>query len=466
MVGISEIQKKWGVSTLILGLVLLSTNSWAATHTAASCSFTNVTSAISSSSNGDTVVVPAGSCSWSAEVSIDKSITLQGSGSDLTIISNASLGIHAPYVKITGFTFSGGNIAPNAENFRIYRNKFVTSGESITIGGVYGLIDSNTFSFSGTNAEMVKIYGPDNSWTTASSYGTASAVYVEENTFSTTQGLGSSQVVQTNYNGRAVVRYNTITNAKIDAHGIWSNGDPNHYGDWTNPTENSARSIEIYGNHFRPSSGSPTWWFSIELRGGTGIVFNNDFVGTSQYNNEGRPNVYLHDYCNVASDGNCLGYYLTPDRYPGRGQLGRGVNQTLEPIYLWGNTINGTWFNTSREDWPVAAAITQYGRSYTADEIVKKNRDYYEYNSSFSGTTGVGIGTMATRPATCTTGVGYWATDQGSWNTTGADGVLFKCTSTNTWTQYYTPYIFPHPLRNGELPSPTLTIPQGLKVVP
>ena len=53
----------------------------------------------------------------------------------------------------------------------------------------------------------------------------------------------------------------------------------------------------------------------------------------------------------------------------------------------------------------------------------------------------------------------YWATDQGSWNTStsnpegvqlnGADGVLYRCTSTNTWTLYYTPYTYPHPLQNG-----------------
>jgi hypothetical protein len=63
---------------------------------------------------------------------------------------------------------------------------------------------------------------------------------------------------------------------------------------------------------------------------------------------------------------------------------------------------------------------------------------------------------LANRPTTCTAGVGYFATDQGSWNTSssnpegvqqsGADGVLYKCTATNTWTLYYTPAIYPHPL--------------------
>jgi hypothetical protein len=76
--------------------------------------------------------------------------------------------------------------------------------------------------------------------------------------------------------------------------------------------------------------------------------------------------------------------------------------------------------------------------------------------SPFNGTSGAGWGTLANRPTTCTTGVGYFATDRGSWNTgtsnpygvqqNGANGVLYRCTSSNTWTLYYTPYIYPHPL--------------------
>jgi hypothetical protein len=81
---------------------------------------------------------------------------------------------------------------------------------------------------------------------------------------------------------------------------------------------------------------------------------------------------------------------------------------------------------------------------------------------------GVGFGTLANRPATCTAGVGYFATDQGSWNTStsnpqgvqqnGADGLLYTCTSTDTWTLYYTPYTYPHPLNTDEGdPEPAVT---------
>ena len=87
--------------------------------------------------------------------------------------------------------------------------------------------------------------------------------------------------------------------------------------------------------------------------------------------------------------------------------------------------------------------------------VIQQNRDFFDYTTSFTGATGTGAGTLASRPATCTTGVGYFATDQGNWNTSGngfGSGVLYKCTATNTWTAYYTPYTYPDPLE-GTVPA-------------
>jgi len=88
------------------------------------------------------------------------------------------------------------------------------------------------------------------------------------------------------------------------------------------------------------------------------------------------------------------------------------------------------------------------------------NRDFYAEisgaaqtspTSPFNGAAGTGFGTLANRPTTCTNGVAYWATDQGSWNTSGSggQGQLFVCSAPNTWSLHYTPYTYPHPLVAG-----------------
>lgn len=116
------------------------------------------------------------------------------------------------------------------------------------------------------------------------------------------------------------------------------------------------------------------------------------------------------------------------------------ASQTLDPVYEWNNTVSGG-----------AAPVTSASVRLVAD------RDYYfeshnqaaqtSSTSPFNGSTGTGHGTLANRPTACTTGVAYWATDQGSWNSgSGGQGQLYRCTSTNTWTLFYTPYAYPHPL--------------------
>ncbi len=102
-------------------------------------------------------------------------------------------------------------------------------------------------------------------------------------------------------------------------------------------------------------------------------------------------------------------------------------HETLEPVYCWNNKLNGTMND------PAATVHSAY-------PSVQENRDYYNYNSTFDGTSGIGSGPVSNRPASCTTGVAYWATDKNT---------LYQCSATNTWTPYYTPYIYPHPLVTG-----------------
>jgi len=123
--------------------------------------------------------------------------------------------------------------------------------------------------------------------------------------------------------------------------------------------------------------------------------------------------------------------------------------QVSSPSYVWSNTING------------GNPVFAYAAASTLRVIA--SRDYYvesinqaaqtSSTSPFNGTTkpGIGHGTIANRPTTCMPHVAYWATDQGSWNQSGSggQGQLYVCTASNTWTLYYAPYTYPHPLTAG-----------------
>jgi hypothetical protein len=138
--------------------------------------------------------------------------------------------------------------------------------------------------------------------------------------------------------------------------------------------------------------------------------------------------------------------------------------QVLSPTYGWLNTF------TPSISWPftgqaaIWASSNGYNRIIRNREIYTEEPDQAVQSSTtvpFNGTTtvGMGHGTHANRPSTCTPnsvgsalgGVGYWETDTGAaWENGAIGGQLFVCTATDTWTAYYTPYTYPHPLIAAE----------------
>jgi hypothetical protein len=453
----------------LLAILGASTPSGAAIRNATSCSRAAVQAAVDSAVSGDIVVVPAGSCTYTAAVSIPngKNITIQGAGINITTISSAGMTqvfhLNNTASRITEFTFNGGQIATGEDegtgsvannDWRIDHNRFIGFGgfhesilvqcsQSFVAAGLHcrGLIDNNVFE----NGAFAKPLGfkatvdLHATWNRATDLGSQNTVFIENNTFSfPTDQL--PHMVDTNYGGRFVVRFNTITGMAVEIHSLQQ---------WR-----ATRAWEVYKNTFNFPGGG--WTIGL-IRGGTGVVWGNTETGSSPEwvldNVRSFNSGYDYGNCNGGStaDGNTAGQ----QGWPCRDQIGRGRDSCLsnpsnlgasatgwcaqasEPAYFW---LNRTAIKT-------IVGIDTAGRGLSTTHHVLANRDFFNELTSFTGASGVGSGTLANRPATCTIGVAYWATDQGEWNSlqSGPDGQLYKCTSTNTWTLYYKPYTYPHP---------------------
>ena len=271
-----------------------------ATISASSCSDQSVQTAINSASKGDTVLVPAGNCTWASTVSIGgKSLALQGGGIGQTNITDngsggAALTVSASaanFVRLTGFTFiksaahSSGIIqiygveADVAFRFDHIRILQASSGSrGIVITGVYGLIDHCAFDVTATSGSIqsISIWGASDggdggftAWTRPLTLGTEKAVYVEDSTI--TYSSHDESCSDTYGGARWVFRHNTITGCEFGGGHGFDSGN-----------RRSLFSGEIYENQYindYPPGGSSTLRAGT-FRGGTGVVFNNTYGGT------------------------------------------------------------------------------------------------------------------------------------------------------------------------------------------
>jgi hypothetical protein len=481
----------------------------------------------SQAQDGDTITLPSGTFSWAAGVTITKIITLQGQGTgtgggdQTVVIDNYASG--QPLLtftagpssasRMTGITFQsgsgsikdGGTIKMNGPgNVRIDHCHFVaTSANNYKIvafyAGVFGVMDHCILDLTGTNAlyffngrcdpstnDIVGNY----EWSLPTNFGDANYFFIEDNIINGDVPSGQPYATRIYDDGSAakvVARFNTLVQSCIgETHATGHSSD-----------DRGLRSQEAYGNLVTSdlNRGRDPNYCALDMGNGTTLIWGNSWdqvykniyllkqtrKNNATYTQIPTPNGWGYAGTEFNGTGSMWdgGTALGTDTlkgYPCLDQPGRGkgdlitglfpnkVNSTtgtifwphqaLEPVYIWNNT---------------GAIVPGWGGSTYSDDSggrIVSDRDYYKPTSPFNGTTGTGWGTLANRPTTCTPGVAYFATDQGSWNTStsnpygvqqnGADGVLYKCTAPNTWTLYYTPYVYPHPLRNGG-PTPTPT---------
>ena len=476
--------------SLLLGLciaVLLTVNSSAEAacsgsgttwNCTAGTTATDVSSTLSSASDGATLTFAAGSYSWTSGInfSMSKGVTLvcasaggcTVTGSGLIGMNGSCSGTSTKLYRVSGFVFSGrgtslwfyGPSACKLSNVRIDHNTFTSppSGSTLMYFGenssvdnfIYGVADHNTVNSSGS-INFSQCLNGDNNNPPVGTLGSDKNFFYEDNTFNisaiTNNGVGLTDT----WGGCSqVFRYNKVYNNRIIVHGSAHAWGPINTEVYKNYVEinNASDGYVQYGNRLVHHQGS-----------GTYMIFDNAFRATA--GQTGGPVVVQHSgsqysrgndtICNgtASIDGN-----RSPSNiyygYPCYRGPGRDMDRTLSPMYAWQNR----WNNTGG----IVTLDCQNYASFTCTAHVVENRDYYNAVSAsaqtspaspFNGTIGVGFGTLANRPATCTTGsetgggVGYFATDQ------GARGTLYRCSAANTWVTHYTPYTYPHPLVAG-----------------
>jgi len=434
-----------------------------ADQVAASCSNTDIQTAIDAALDGDKVTIPAGSCTWTGNVTVPntKGLRIHGAGVASTIITTNGFTLKLQTssanqpLRVTAIRFKATNTTQmisfrgTAQDWRIDNNIFdddsVSGVFAIRVGVsnpnvdtfTYGLIDNNQF-INRNFATSVFIEWPrgatdpvaagDWIWGEAAERGTAQAVYIEDNVFSGT--LNVSQVVDCRWGAKYVLRYNTIHNPWISTHSGCTNQGRGPI--WQ----------EVYKNTFTDDS-NRYGGNQIEGRSTSGIWYNNTSAATLVrfFINMDHERSYRTD-CPGPYGPRCDGSRTWDENTSGEDgwrcldQPGWGPPQ-LNDMSAYKFSGGFTWEN---RDNGVLVNMSTSGPAFT-DTHLNFGRELFNQAD-------MTIDVIANRPSTCSVGPPrgvFVSTDE---NSLGAR--IYICSATDTWTQHWDPLVYPHPLQSGD----------------
>ena len=318
----------------------------AAIVNAPTCNYADVSNACYTASPGDTVVMPAGYAAWPQALWLPAGISLVGSGTNSTIITDDAIlaenalinavNLSSTYLtRISNFQIVGaGNTSFGSDSDSVITigsgvdnqpiqwridNLFFNQcvSHQIIVWNKLGLIDHCYFLMTSlVGIQAVRVFGDlqsfgNYSWSVPYYYGTTNSLYVEANTFNNLTPTSAGGICDIPQGGGMVFRFNTAINSVWSNHGLEG--------------QRSCRWWEIYNNTFIATSNSfAANIYPMDFRGGTGVVFSNTITGfkvpqsTEQYRS--------------------TAYFLMPGS-------ANGVN----PLDLNSNAIflSGTWTGTN-----------------------------------------------------------------------------------------------------------------------
>ncbi len=326
----------------------------------------DIQAAIDAASTGDVVQIPAGVFEFEGIVNAPDGIHIRGAGRDETfLVKTDRISMWDAMINVdcsTGepFLFSGIsmqgtgrfiqgnstrkgpvrdqglNLFGQCIDFEIFDSRFtkfsragieIVARNGSNPGEARGVIYNNQFFdiWYPNNGYGIEVVGHENAWDKPLDLGTERAVFIEDNYFELTR-----HTVAANNGARYVFRFNTIRNnydraAAIDAHGLAS---------WPRGT----RTYEIYGNTVHNDEER---WAGIGIRGGDGVVFDNQIVGV-------KYGILLMNE-----------KHSTFDRYPKKDQI--------RDVWVWDNSVNG------RE----GRGIEFWARQKGVGRLLKEGRDYH-----------------------------------------------------------------------------------------
>ena len=445
------------LSSLFLVLPVIS---WADTHVAATCSAASIQTAVNASTDGDTISIPAGTCTWSASdtVTINKSLYVKGAGTtsgsnltkiihqtasggaitfNVTLSSDVTLDFSGIYIdkvntggnsgtsiralKIT----NGQGVNGNLTKVRVHHNTFNMGSYTVHVSGRFsGVIDNNKFVNCDTG---IYVAGDnDSAWERDIAAGTANATFIEDNTFvfdsnNDRTGDHTNQQVYCTEGAIPVVRNNTFDGSAYTAgyffmfntHGN-SPGVAYSSSSYPNNTRGAPIS-EVYNNTFTAYN---CYGYTSDMRGGSILFYGNSFTCKS-----GAGAIQLWE--EEAQTG-----YRTV--WPAYDQIANS--------FFWDNTVNGSTITDITLNVPALEGT-----------FIQKDRDYFMHAPQSSG----GKTSYSYRTDHNATGKGASQS-----NPTASDTGTSKFSASGANAYYpYTAYTYPHPLR--KLAAPVLKVVQN-----